>query len=137
MRSHRRELVQGQGQISRSIPRLLSTRETHTVFGKSHALSACAVRQLSDPEEVVFQLGHRVAELRRKLDLTQAELAERASVDVRYLQRDEAGELDLRTFSIVRIANALDVLPRQLFYVPRSMVRPKPGRPKPRRAKKS
>ena len=95
------------------------------------------MRQLSDPEEVISQLGRRVAELRRKLSLTQAELAEQASIDVRYLQRIEAGELDLRTFSIVRIANALDVLPRQLFNVPRSKVRPKPGRPKPRRSKRS
>ncbi len=70
------------------------------------------------------------------MDLTQAALAEQANISVRYLQRVEAGELDLRLFSIVRVANALGVLPRQLFSVPRSKVRPKPGRPKPRRIKR-
>lgn len=94
------------------------------------------MRDPTDPEEALFYFSRRVAELRKKLGLTQAALAEQANISLRYLQRVEAGELDLRFSSIVRVANALDVLPRQLFSIPRSKVRPKPGRPKPRRAKK-
>jgi transcriptional regulator with XRE-family HTH domain len=74
-------------------------------------------------------LGRRIAELRKKACLTQAELAEEANFSLRYFQRIEAGDVNISALSIIRVANALEVRPGQLFTIPRRTKKPKRGRP--------
>jgi transcriptional regulator with XRE-family HTH domain len=72
-------------------------------------------------------VGRRIAELRERSGLTQAEFAERLAIEPRNAQRLEASA-DLKLSTLVRVANALDVALRDLFLAPRRGKRG-PGRP--------
>ena len=75
------------------------------------------------------QVGRRIAELRRERGETQAQLAERLEVSIKYLQRVERG-VNLTIDSLVDLANNLDVQVRELFDPPRGRPAPRrPGRP--------
>ncbi len=76
-------------------------------------------------QQVTEQVGRRIAELRRERGETQAQLAERLQVSIKYLQRVERG-VNLTIDSLVHLANHLDVGVRDLFDAPR-------GRPTSRR----
>ncbi len=89
------------------------------------------MRQDRVPEDALFQLGLKVAELRRNLGLTQAELCERHRVPLRYLQHIEAGEVNVTFLTLVRLAKALEVAPGRLCAAPRSKKKAKRGRPRP------
>jgi len=81
------------------------------------------------PEQVTEQVGRRIAELRRERGETQAQLAERLEVSIKYLQRVERG-VNLTIDSLVDLANNLDVQVRDLFDTPRGRPAPRrPGRP--------
>jgi len=54
------------------------------------------------------QLGHRIAALRQAAGLSQDQLARRAGVDRRSIQRYEAAERDPRFADLLLIADALD-----------------------------
>jgi transcriptional regulator with XRE-family HTH domain len=60
--------------------------------------------------------------------MTQAALAERAGVSVKYLQRVEWGHENLTVASLVTLANLLRVAPIDLFK-PARLRNAKPGRP--------
>jgi transcriptional regulator with XRE-family HTH domain len=78
---------------------------------------------------VTEQVGRRIAELRRERGETQAQLAERLEVSIKYLQRVERG-VNLTIDSLVDLANNLDVQVRDLFDAPRGRPTPRrPGRP--------
>jgi transcriptional regulator with XRE-family HTH domain len=82
-------------------------------------------------------IGRRVAEERKRLGITQALLAERAGVSLKYMQRVEHGHENLTVASLVGLANLLRVKPIDLFR--RAHLRDaKPGRPpaEPRRARR-
>jgi transcriptional regulator with XRE-family HTH domain len=79
-------------------------------------------------DELLSQVGRRIAELRRRAGLTQAELAEAMSVSIKYEQRIENGDENLTLRSLARIAIVLDVRPAALFVVSRTR-RASPGRP--------
>lgn len=87
----------------------------------------------SDPERVKRDVGRRVAELRRKQGLTQAEIAEVVDVTVAYFARIEGGRENLTIESLAKLAGALSVRVSELFRAPRSRT-VKRGRPKSRRA---
>jgi transcriptional regulator with XRE-family HTH domain len=78
----------------------------------------------------VFEdLGRRIREARRAKDWTQEVAAERLSIDVRELQRIEAGRVNLTLQSLLRIARVLGLPVRSLFDAPASRAPRKPGRP--------
>lgn len=87
-----------------------------------------------DPDRAQKNVGGRIAELREKLGLTQAELAEDSDVSLRYLQRVEAGGANLTIRSLVAFANVLGTRLTELFRVPQCRTK-RPGRPR-RRARK-
>ncbi len=60
---------------------------------------------------------------------TQEVAAERLGIDVRELQRIEAGRVNLTLHSLLRLARALGTSVRDLFDPPASRVPRKPGRP--------
>lgn len=79
-------------------------------------------------------VGRRIAELRIKDNLTQAQFAEKAEISLRYLQSVESGQ-NLTLDSLVKFANLLRVPVIDLFRAPRSQA-PRPGRPPMRRRTK-
>ena len=70
-------------------------------------------------DQVLRDLGRRIAELRAARAFTQERLAETAEVTVQYLQRVERGRANLTVRSLVRIANLLGVSVGELFDPPR------------------
>ena len=53
------------------------------------------------------ELGKRISELRKEKGLTQEELVEQCNINVRTIQRIEAGEVNPRTYTIKTILNVL------------------------------
>ncbi len=86
-----------------------------------------------DPQLVLRGVGRRIAELRLRQKITQAEAAERLGVSVKYWQRLEAGSQNLSIVSLTRIATLLRSTPRDLLAPPRSR-QVKRGRPRMTRA---
>jgi transcriptional regulator with XRE-family HTH domain len=84
--------------------------------------------RLADPERVLGLIGRRVAELRAHRELTQEQLAERAEVSARYIQRVEAGTENLTVRTLIKMSNALRVPLGDLLVTP-AMPRARPGRP--------
>jgi len=79
-------------------------------------------------------LGQRVAELRDAKAMTQDDLAARAGVSLRYVQRVEAADVSPSIPKLVDLAEALDVGMTELFEEPRELrPRPKRGRPRTRK----
>src|SRR5690554_833768 len=54
------------------------------------------------------ELGHKILELRKAKGLTQEELVERCNINVRTIQRIEAGEVTPRSYTIKSIMDALE-----------------------------
>lgn len=84
---------------------------------------------------VLASIAANVQAIRRKRGLTQMELAEKANVELRQLQRAESGRIDFGLIALVQIATALDVPPGRFFRAAR-LAAPKLGRPKKRAAKR-
>lgn len=76
-----------------------------------------------------MEIGRRVAELREEIGATQAELAERLGMDVANYQRIEHGRTNLTLRTLVRLAEALEVEPREIL-APPSRGRQRRGRPR-------
>jgi transcriptional regulator with XRE-family HTH domain len=74
-------------------------------------------------------LGANVRRLRLKRGMTQADLAIAARIDDRFLQKVERGVVNLRFQSLVKLADALDVLPAVLLRGAKPVER-KVGRPR-------
>ena len=65
--------------------------------------------KLTSDEAVLEELGNRLSRQRVALQLTQADLAERAGVSKRTVERIEAGK-SAQTATLVRILRVLDLL---------------------------
>ena len=78
-------------------------------------------------------VGRRCAELRSDRDWTQEQAAERLHLDVKTLQKIEAGTVNATLRTIARLAKGLGVRARALFDPPTSRKPRRPGRPKRRR----
>ncbi len=76
----------------------------------------------------LMRVAANVRRLRLERELTQAELSERASVDLRYLQRIEAAKVHAGVGYVAALATALGVEPGVLFALAEPVVRPH-GRP--------
>lgn len=79
-------------------------------------------------DQVLRDIGRRVAELRRQRGLTQERFSEVAEISLKYLQSIEAGHENLTVRSMVRIAGLLRAQAGDLFHPPRTRV-VKRGRP--------
>jgi len=82
-----------------------------------------------DIDDMVKNVGRRVAELREEAGLTQAQLAERFGFELKYLQRIEGGGENLTIRSLAKISEVLGVGVTELFRKARSK-QGAPGRPK-------
>lgn len=79
-------------------------------------------------DQIIANVGRRIAEVRRALELTQQEAAERLKMPLKNFQALEAGKnITIRT--LVRIARGLGVPTRALFE-PASPVTRRRGRPR-------
>jgi transcriptional regulator with XRE-family HTH domain len=74
----------------------------------------CAVTQNEEPN-IKQRFGQAVRRRRRELDLTQEELAERASVHRSYIANIERGEINPALENIEKIAEALEISIPDLF----------------------
>jgi len=78
--------------------------------------------ELTD-EAVLGELGRRLAERRIALRMSQAELAERAGIGKRTVERIEAGESSQLT-SWIRLLRAVDLLAALDALIPADSIRP-------------
>ncbi len=81
-----------------------------------------------DAESVLESVGANVRRERVRLGLTQEGLAERADVDLRFLQRVEQGRTNLSVRTLCALAGALAVNPGSLLSAA-TVVPPRRGRP--------
>jgi len=63
----------------------------------------------------VGDLGSNLRDARKRLGLTQEEVAERSGVHPTEVSRIEAGKRDPRTSTLLRLARALEVRPGELL----------------------
>lgn len=86
----------------------------------------------NDPDDLLRDIGRRVAELRAGRGWTQQQFAEALDVSVRYVQDIEAGRMNLSVRSLSKLADALEVEVRALFNEPEDRTvrvgRPSKGR---------
>src|SRR6185436_6151664 len=73
-----------------------------------------------DPDQIIRDVGRRVAELRQALELSVSECAQRLEMTYQNLQRIERGEQNLTLRMMIRLATALEVRPEDLFKPPGS-----------------
>jgi transcriptional regulator with XRE-family HTH domain len=78
-------------------------------------------------DDVIADVGRRVAEIRRAMGLTQQEAAERLRMPLKNFQRIESG-MNLTIRTLVRLARGLCVPTRDLFDPPTDR-RKRRGRP--------
>lgn len=83
---------------------------------------------MENPQRVLADLGLRIAELRRERGWTQAQLAERLDVSVRYVAHVESG-VNVSVLYLCGVARTLGVKTIALFEAPRSRAARRPGRP--------
>lgn len=65
---------------------------------------------------VLVSLGRRVRELRKRREMTQQQLAERAGMNTKFLGELENGHRDLRVMTISRLAKSLGVELADIFH---------------------
>jgi len=63
----------------------------------------------------VGKLGSNLRDARKKLDLSQEEVAERSGVHATEVSRIEAGKRDPRVSTVERLARAVELRPGQLL----------------------
>jgi transcriptional regulator with XRE-family HTH domain len=79
--------------------------------------------------QVLQDVGRRIAELRAARGITQEQLAERARVDARTVQRAEAGR-HITLALLIRVAEVLGAPMVALFQAPQARAPRSPGRPR-------
>jgi transcriptional regulator with XRE-family HTH domain len=84
-----------------------------------------------DPDQIIQDVGHRIAELRQCRQLTQRELAVRVGMSHPNLNRIEQGTQNLTLRTMITLATALDVELSDLLKPPGS------GHPRKRKPARS
>jgi transcriptional regulator with XRE-family HTH domain len=79
--------------------------------------------------QTLRSIAGNVQKWRVRRALTQAELAERADVELRFIQRVEQAQVNFGVFALVKLADALVVNAAELL-LPADLPRAKRGRPK-------
>ena len=85
----------------------------------------------TDLDQILRDVGRRVAEERIRREWTQEQFAEEMGFSLKFAQRIEAGRENLTIKTLASLAQHLGVDLVALFRKPRTM-KPKPGRPKQR-----
>jgi transcriptional regulator with XRE-family HTH domain len=85
----------------------------------------------SDVDQILRDVGRRVAEARTHRGWTQEEFAEEMGYSLKFAQRVEAGRENLTVKSLANLSEHLGVEVKALFSKPRTK-KPGPGRPKQR-----
>lgn len=75
------------------------------------------------PEAIITELGVRIAHRRIELGMTQAQVAERAGVGKRTIERIEAGE-DTQLTTLIRLLRILDLTDQLDQLIPETTVSP-------------
>lgn len=70
---------------------------------------------MEDPEKVKEHVGRKIAEVREKKGLTQADVAEKIGTTIPNLQRIEYGTQNVTIETMTKIANALGVRVASFF----------------------
>jgi transcriptional regulator with XRE-family HTH domain len=83
-----------------------------------------------DGDQILRDVGRRVAELRREHGWTQEQLGERGGVSRHYIQGVEVGRENLTLRNLSRIASLLGVDARELLEPPTNRAPGRPGRPR-------
>lgn len=73
---------------------------------------------LISEESFIVTFGIYVRQLREKKHLSQQGLADDCNISTRQIGRIERGEMNTSLRTIIRIANALDVEPKDLLNLP-------------------
>ena len=68
-----------------------------------------------EQEKILHKIGAGIKVLRKEKGMTQLDLAEKSDIDVRLVQRLEAGKTDIRVTTIHKIANGFDVSLAEFF----------------------
>lgn len=72
-------------------------------------------KQLLSKSEVQKFFGTKLKQLRREKKLSQNVLAELADLDIRSIQRIEAGEFNISLYNVYKLAHVLNVTPTTFF----------------------
>ena len=83
-----------------------------------------------DPDQIILQVGHRIAELRQGLGISQTDLAHKLGVSPQYIQRVERGDQNLTLRTMAKLAAALEARMLDLVMVPETTrgYRERPGK---------
>jgi transcriptional regulator with XRE-family HTH domain len=76
------------------------------------------IQRLMSDEDLLHELGHRIARLRLERNLSQAQLAEQAGISKRTLERLEAGAAATQLSLFLRVLRQLDLLERLELLLP-------------------
>ncbi len=85
-------------------------------------------------DQVVREIGRRIAELRAEKGWSQARFAEVLGIALQNLQRMEQGRQNFTVRTLVKVARKLDCAPRDLW-APPDTPPPKRGRPPRKKAR--
>ena len=66
-------------------------------------------------EDIRFQIGQRIKELREKVDMSQKDLAYSADLDRSYIASVESGKRNVSIVNIEKIAKALNITVKEFF----------------------
>ena len=90
--------------------------QADAIYGVVHSASIAShkvMRQLRS--RLLRSVGGSIRHLRHERGLTQEDLAGRAGLAVRHLQKIEAGEVNMTLYTVARLASVLDVAPAAFF----------------------
>ncbi len=82
------------------------------------------IERTSAPDLVLTEMGERISRLRIDQNLTQAELADRAGIGLRTLQRLESGAAASQLSSLIKVCQALGLEQRLDALFPKPEVSP-------------
>jgi transcriptional regulator with XRE-family HTH domain len=85
-------------------------------------------------DQVIKEIGRRIAELRAEKGWSQARFAEVLGIALQNLQRMEQGRQNFTVRTLVNVARKLDCAPRDLWK-PMTTTQPKRGRPSRKRVR--
>jgi transcriptional regulator with XRE-family HTH domain len=89
-------------------------------FIKDYAMK---IENQTTPETIIMELGKRIAKLRIEQGITQAQVAERAGVAKRTIERIEAGG-DIQLTTLIRLLRVLDLTNHLNLLIPEAMPSP-------------
>ena len=82
------------------------------------------IDSLTNDDQVLLEIGERLSRVRLDRNLTQGDLAARASVSKRTIERLEGGGVGTQLSGFIRVCRALDLMDRLNGLVPEPMPSP-------------